>query len=522
MLGPVLRHAAPGTATVWVETDRPCTVAILGRTARTFTVGGRHYALVALEDLDPTATLAYDVSLDGRIVRPPAGDWGPPPVLRPAPRDGRARVAVGSCRVPFPSGARARRRYGPDALRALARRVASEPPALWPDLLLLVGDQVYVDHPAAPAARSFSRCADVYRRAWRDPAVGWLLSAVPSTMILDDHDVRDAWNPTTVAEGRPSPRRGRGPGEHARIVAALAAYWVHQHLGNLSPAELRADPLLAAVRAAGDGLALLQEAAEGWARGDGDFAFTRAVGPARLVVADARGRRVRTAEGRAILDDAAWGWLEAGARGDADHLLVVSSVPAYLEPGLHDLEAWGAALVDGAWGRPGRRLGRALTRRFGFEHWPAYGDSRRRLDGLLADVRDGRRGRAPGTVLVLAGEVHHGTLSRLHLPPAAAPDAPPVWQLVSSPLRNALGPRPRALLRVAASRPFRVAMRAVARTAGVRRPAARTERVGPPLFANHVALLELEGRRARVRVEAAHGDALRPELRPVREVVLAP
>jgi len=503
VLGPVLRHRAPGEATVWVETDGPATVEVLGRTAPTFTVGGRHYALVVLEGL-ADGHVPYDVRVDGVVAWPePALPWPAPP-MPPAAGPSRLRVAVGSCRVSFPAGGRARARYGPDALRALALRLAAAPPAGRPDLLLLVGDQVYVDHPHAARPRGFAGHADVYRRAWGDPAVRWLLAAVPSAMILDDHDVVDAWNP---AAGRPA------GAERERVAAALAAYWVHQHLGNLPPAELRADPLLREVRAAPDGLVPLMRAARGWAVGGGAFAYSRRVGPARLVVIDARGRRVRGGGRRAMLDAPAWRWLEREARGDAAHLVVVSSVPAYMGPGLHDLEAWGAALTDGAWGAPGRGLGRALTRTLGFEHWPAYASSRAHLDRVLADAAAGRRGAPPASVLVLAGEVHHGSLLRVHLPGLGP--APPVWHLVSSPLRNALGRRQRALLRLAESRPFRGAMRATARMAGVPAPAARTTRVAPLLFRNHVALLDLDGPRADVRIEAAEGGALRPVLRTV-------
>ena len=53
LLGPLLRHVDPVSATVWVETDRPCEVTVLGRRARTFAVSGHHYALVVVEGLEP-------------------------------------------------------------------------------------------------------------------------------------------------------------------------------------------------------------------------------------------------------------------------------------------------------------------------------------------------------------------------------------------------------------------------------------------------------------------------------------
>ena len=46
LLGPLLRYTGRTQATVWVETDAACEVAVLGRAAATFEVEGHHYALV--------------------------------------------------------------------------------------------------------------------------------------------------------------------------------------------------------------------------------------------------------------------------------------------------------------------------------------------------------------------------------------------------------------------------------------------------------------------------------------------
>src|SRR3954467_7772508 len=70
LLGPLLRHVDPVSATVWVETDRPCTVDVLGRRARTFQVAGHHYALVVVEAPEPGSATPYEVHLDGERVWP--------------------------------------------------------------------------------------------------------------------------------------------------------------------------------------------------------------------------------------------------------------------------------------------------------------------------------------------------------------------------------------------------------------------------------------------------------------------
>ena len=70
VLGPLLRHVSEDTVTVWVETDGPCEVDVLGRTARTFAVHGHHYALVVVDGLDAGTCVEYQVLLDGETVWP--------------------------------------------------------------------------------------------------------------------------------------------------------------------------------------------------------------------------------------------------------------------------------------------------------------------------------------------------------------------------------------------------------------------------------------------------------------------
>ena len=76
LIGPVLRHVGSTDATVWVETDAPCEVSVLGHREHTWTVGGHHYALVHVQDLTPDAATPYEVALDGERAWPPAdGRW---------------------------------------------------------------------------------------------------------------------------------------------------------------------------------------------------------------------------------------------------------------------------------------------------------------------------------------------------------------------------------------------------------------------------------------------------------------
>ena len=82
VLGPLLRHVDETSATVWVETDGPCEVQVLGCSTRTFAVAGHHYALVLCDGLEPGTTTPYAVLLDGERAWPPADDPYPPPTVR--------------------------------------------------------------------------------------------------------------------------------------------------------------------------------------------------------------------------------------------------------------------------------------------------------------------------------------------------------------------------------------------------------------------------------------------------------
>ena len=71
ILGPLLRYVDETQATVWVETDAPCEVEVLGRRERTFSVDGHHYAIVPIQGLEPGGSYEYEVALDGerRVAR---------------------------------------------------------------------------------------------------------------------------------------------------------------------------------------------------------------------------------------------------------------------------------------------------------------------------------------------------------------------------------------------------------------------------------------------------------------------
>ena len=135
VLGPLQRYAGDDEATVWVETDAPCEVEVLGAKQRTFHVAGHHYALVHCRGLEPASTTPYEVHLDGRKVWPEEGSPYPPSVMRPQGGGREVRIAWGSCRVcapheppyslPKDDDERGRE---VDALRVLADRMCGQEP----------------------------------------------------------------------------------------------------------------------------------------------------------------------------------------------------------------------------------------------------------------------------------------------------------------------------------------------------------------------------------------------------------
>ena len=168
VLGPLLRYAGSTQATVWVETDAPCEVAVLGHHARTFHVEGHHYALVVVDDLEPASVTPYEVLLDGEPAWP-RDDERPPSAIHTRHHERRARLVFGSCRVgapqrpPYTLGTDEHpEAFEVDALWALSRRLQAgrEP---WPDCLLLLGDHVYADDVSPQTLANIPSRSDVYQ-----------------------------------------------------------------------------------------------------------------------------------------------------------------------------------------------------------------------------------------------------------------------------------------------------------------------------------------------------------------------
>ncbi|MFI2377464.1 alkaline phosphatase D family protein [Streptomyces sp. NPDC018964] len=542
-LGPLLRYVDGSSATVWVETGRPGTVGVrcadgAGGTAGTFRIADHHYALVHVTGLTPGTSTPYEVFLDDTRVWPPAEDPFPslPPSVIPTPGPGdRTRIAFGSCRWASPPTGEPDP-VGPDALDALAQRIAADPDGERPDVLLLLGDQVYadetsdatrawlatrrdLDEPPGGQVADYEEYTHLYYESWLDPQVRWLLSTVPTCMIFDDHDVIDDWNTSAswVADMRDT------SWWRERVLSGLMSYWVYQHLGNLSPAEIEADPLYASVRAADDGTDALRAFAS---RAEADAAtvrwsYRRDFGRVRLLMVDSRAARVLEEGRRSMLDRAEADWLREQAldgRGSYDHLLIGTSLPWLLPHLVHDVEAWSSVLCRGDKGPRWARLGEKLRRGADLEHWAAFPESFGELAELIAETGTGPQ--APATVCVLSGDVHHAYVAEPSWPAGTGPDSR-VVQLTCSPVHNSIPLSMRLGFRVGWGGAARLLGRLFARHGRLAPAPVTWRKTGGPWFGNQLMTLTAEGRSAVLRLEHARQEETGTRLRSVTETRLS-
>ncbi|MEA2623846.1 MAG: hypothetical protein QOH61_2756 [Chloroflexota bacterium] len=512
-----------------METSEPCEVTVLGCSQRTFEVEGHHFALVEVTGLPPEGNTPYEVHLDGARHWPPGESWDwPSSCIRTIADDHDLTVSFGSCRCSYPN----RPPYTltkdedddgreHDALRALALRMRHQEPEEWPDLLLMLGDQVYADEippatrewiagrrdfdiPPGDTIANFQEYCRLYFDAWTDAAVRWLLSTVPTAMIFDDHDVIDDWN---TSRDWVDTIRAKGWWDD-RIVGGFMSYWCFQHLGNLSPDDRAEVEIYHQVLAAeGDAGPIVREFAFRADREvDGTrWSYKRDIGRTRLIMMDSRGGRVLTPGQRSMVDEDEWDCIVDWTRGDFDHLLMGTSLPAFLANGTHFLEAWNEAICDGAWGRTASRVGEKIRQGLDLEHWAAFRDSQRRLEGLLEDVASGRHGEgtAPASTVLMSGDVHHAYLSRVHF--GSGDRLAPVYQAVCSPFRNPLDSREQRAMRAAMSGFGARLGRFLARAARVDLGPVTWDIDEGPWFDNQIAHLDLSHGSSVFRMEKALG-----------------
>ena len=245
LVGPLLRYVGSTQATVWVETDAPCEVTVLGH--RRADVPRRGPPLRAGRDRRPRAgdrhavrrparrpaglaargraTAEHDLHAEPRASGPPrvrvlpgrrAGGAAVHALELRGPERGRDRRPLGVLEAPAEGGGS----RGPTACCCSATRCTPTRSRPRPSRSPARGE-TYRSRPGEEVA-DFEEYTRLYRESWDDPDVRWLLSTVPSTMIFDDHDVHDDWNISWSLDRRRCAAAVVG-GAHRRRVHVLLA-----------------------------------------------------------------------------------------------------------------------------------------------------------------------------------------------------------------------------------------------------------------------------------------------------------
>jgi hypothetical protein len=549
ILGPMLRFVSETSATIWLETDERCTVEILGRSVRTFCVAGHHYALVIIEDLDAGSSIEYQVTLNGAMRWPVQGSTFPPSRIHTLGGNRPSRVVFGSCRTAAPHEAPwtlelalDSRGRGVDALYAYALWMLKQPAEEWPSLAVFLGDQIYADD-SSPKARErivevrkdlhhdpekdlpaelvegFEEYTWLYHESWSPEIERWFFSNVPSVMIFDDHEMIDDWN---ISDAWVSGIRQKDWWQD-HVIGGLMTYWLYQHLGNLGPEAIRSEGVLEALGQVDDGEDLLRD----WAMqaeeftpvaGKYRFSFVRDIGRVRLVMIDSRNARVLDPHQRRMVDADEWNWVVDACNADVDHLLIGTSLPAFVPGGLHDLQVWSEAICDGAWSLPGRKFGEWLRVKADMEDWSAFVGSFDALVDMLRKLGTHSRSDAPATISILSGDIHFSFAAEVQIP-GDHQGSSRIHQLVSSPIRNALKPPESTAMRLGTSRLARIVGRFLRRAAGGRKPSISWGVDLGPVFANSLGEISFAGRSAQMCFLQArpHDEDAQPEFDKVIE-----
>ena len=220
----------------------------------------------------------------------------------------------------------------------------------------------------------------------------------------------------------------------------------------------------------------------------------------RLVALDVRCSRHLAPDDRSIVDAKEWAWARERLTDEVDHLLLATTLPAFLPHGVHRLEGWNEAVAQGAWGPRVAGPAEKVRRLVDLEHWAAFRASFDALVELLGEVARGPH--APASVLVLSGDVHSSYTAQVRLP-GVDPARTAIHQLVMSPFRNPLELPVKVANRLLAGGPLRRLTGVLARRAGVVDPPVDWEVQYGPWFDNGVMTVAVEGRSARAQIDHA-------------------
>jgi hypothetical protein len=201
-----------------------------------------------------------------------------------------------------------------------------------------------------------------------------------------------------------------------------------------------------------------------------------------------------------MISDEEFGWIEHQVDdGGFEHLVVATSMPWLLPRALHDIESWNEALCAGSRGRLLARINESLRRAVDLEHWAAFRKSFDRLASLLARVGRGEHGgRAPTTISVVSGDVHHSYISEADYDP---PLESRVYQITCSPINNTIPLPMRIVFHIGWSNTVERIVRFIDRWTRVPPVPIHWHHPSGPHFGNMLALLTLDERSPRIRLE---------------------
>ena len=161
-----------------------------------------------------------------------------------------------------------------------------------------------------------------------------------------------------------------------------------------------------------------------------------------------------------------------------------------------------------------------IRRAADLEHWAAFHASFQKLADLIREVAQGKRGsRAPATVCVLSGDVHHAYVARARYP---EPVDAQVYQLTCSPLHNYVPRAMKVAFRLAwstlAERTTQSLLSVVAR---VPRTELTWSREAGPYFGNELMTFTAAGRIALVELARTRPQETESALDVVQRIALS-
>ena len=232
---------------------------------------------------------------------------------------------------------------------------------------------------------------------------------------------------------------------------------------------------------------------------------------------DSRAARVLEPGRRSMLDDEEMAWLDERLRGDTTHLLIGTSLPFLLPPGLHDLEAWNEVVAQHGYGPRLGAVAERMRQAIDLEHWAAFNDAFERVFEMVMEVARGERGSAPATVTFLSGDVHNSYLAEVSSVGRYGATSR-VVQAVCSPIRNPM-PIPVRVVMSLFAKGLAGPMRFVAgRSRRVPDPRYPWDVTHGPWFDNNLAVCEIDGPRLHLRWFTGRVDDADPD-RPRTAVV---